>query len=99
MPQLRGSVPTRYGVAAAVFRLEVLSFHRPLKVSVRVAAYLAGADLQAEPPPEPIAVYNETLPAAGAVAVRQATKAQMETVALQQWKATRPDLTGATEEP
>lgn len=96
MPQLRASIPTSYGVAAAVFRLESLTFHRPAKVSVKVAAYLSGADISTA---EPIVVYRDTLPPQGALAVRQATKAQFETVALQQWKLTRPDLTSATEEP
>lgn len=96
MPQLRGSVPTTYGVAAAVFRLEALTFVRDGKVVVKVNAYLAGADLSSA---EPIAVYRDTLPPAGSAAVRQATKAQFETVAMQQWKATRPALVGATEEP
>lgn len=87
---------TGFGVAAAVFRLETLSFFRAGKVSVRVNAYLAGADLATA---EPIASYYDTLPPAGATAVRQATKALFETVAMQQWKAMRPDMADAVEEP
>ena len=95
MPQLRKPISTPFGVSMTVFRLESLTFHRPTKVSVRVAAYLAGADLATA---EPVRDYRETLPPEGAIAVRQANKAQFETVALQQWKVMHPELSDAAEE-